>query len=102
MYQVVIWKTNEILDEFELLATAKKIARNQGHDGEVMGQWLCPVARVDSPMRDGSPGYGVEYNPRFRVGKDEGFQSVPYVKQVIPGPRKCMHGLFCSCEICRF
>lgn len=79
-YRVVIWDTDEILDEFKLLATAKKVALNQGHDGEVMGKWLCPIARVDGLMHDGSEGYGVKYNPRFRVGKDEDFKSVPYVK----------------------
>ena len=102
MYRVVIWDTGEILDEFEHLPSAKQVARNQGHDGEVMGKWLCPVARVDGPMRDGSEGYGVEYNPRFRVDKDEGFKPVPYVKRIIPGPRKCMHGLFGGCKVCGF
>lgn len=98
MFRVVIWDTDEILDEFELLVTAKKIARHQGHNGKPYGKYLDPIARVDGPMRDGSDGYGVEYNPKFRVGRDEGFKPVTYVKRVIPGPRKCMHGLFHGCK----
>lgn len=102
MYRVVIWNTDEILDEFEHLASAKRVARNQGHDGEVRGEWLCPVARVDGPMHDGSAGFGVEYNPRFRVGKDEDFKPIHYVKRIVPGPRKCMHGLSGGCKLCGF
>lgn len=98
MYRVVIWDTDEVLDEFKHLPSAKRVARNQGHNGEVMGKWLCPRARVDGPMHDGSLGFGVEYNPKFRVGKDDNFQPVPYVKRVVPGPRKCMHGLFHGCK----
>jgi len=87
MYRVVIWDTNEVLDEFEILATAKKVARHQGHNGEAHGKWFGPIARVDGPMHDGSPGFGVEYNPRFKVGADDDFKPIPYVKAVVPGPR---------------
>ncbi len=97
-YRVVIWDTDEILDEFESLVTAKRVARNRGHNGEPYGKWFGPIARVDGPMEDGSPGFGVEYNPSFRVGKDDDFKAIPYVKAVIPGPRKCMHGLYHGCK----
>ncbi len=93
MYRVVMWDTDEILDEFEDLDSAKRIARNQGHDSKPFGVWLCPLARVDGPMRHRPDGYGVEYNPSFRVDRDEDFKPVPYVKR--------MHGLFGGCKICR-
>lgn len=97
MYRVVIWNTNEVLDEFASLATAKRVARNRGHSGDGTDTQFSPIARVDGPMRDGSPGYGVEYNPRFYRGKHDDFKAVPYVKAVVPGPRKCSHGKWHGC-----
>lgn len=82
MYRVVIWDTNEILDEFENLATAKKVARDCGHSGDGTDTQFSPIARVDGPMEDGSPGYGVECNPRFYRGKHDNFKAIPYVKAV--------------------
>lgn len=98
MYRVVIWDTSEILDEFEHLASAKRVARNQGHNNLPHGKWYGSIARVDGPMHDGSSGFGVEYNPQFKVGQHDDFKPVPYVKRVVPGPRKCMHGLFHGCK----
>lgn len=71
MYRVVLWDTNQVIFETSHLSSAKRIARNQGHTGEP----YPPIARVDEPMQDG-PGYGILYNPRFVVGKDDDFKPI--------------------------
>lgn len=98
MYRVVIWDTGNVLVETDHLPSAKRVARHQGHNGKHNGKYYGPVARVDEPMRDGSPGYGVCYNPKFRVGKDDDFKPIPFVHKVIPGPRRCSHNLFRGCK----
>lgn len=98
MYRVVIWETNQVLMETPHLPSAKSVARNQGHTGTGNGKYYNPVACVDEPMQDGSPGYGCLYNPRFVVGKHDDFKPIPFVQQAQPGPRKCSHGLYNGCS----
>lgn len=64
MYYVTNWETEEVIGMTPFLKSAKKLARKQGHTGEVVGKWYPPVARVDEL---GPDGLGVVYNPRFRV-----------------------------------
>lgn len=96
MYKVIIWNTGQVLLETPHLASAKRIARNQGHTGEPYGKFYSPIARVDEPMVEGSPGYGVKYNPVFQVGKHDNFKPVPFVN-ITPGPRRCSHGHLTGC-----
>lgn len=96
-YLVVLWDTGQILLETPHLPSAKRIARNQGHTGKPYGKFYPPVARVDELMQDGSPGYGVLYNPRFVIGKHDDFKPIAFIN-IKSGERKCSHGLYKGCE----
>ena len=62
MYFVKNWETDETIDSFEKLTTAKRYCRGQGHTGQLApnGQYL-PIAYVAD-----DEGYLV-YNPRFKA-----------------------------------
>lgn len=66
MFYIVNRETEEGIGMTPFLESAKRLARKQGHTGEVVGKWYLPVVGVDKPLEDGS-GYEVVYNPKFKV-----------------------------------